>query len=1329
MSLIGNVSAYDESENFETYIQRIELFFAANDVSNAKRVPAFLSIIGPKLYSLVKDLVSPKTPSDCKFEDLVKVIKEHYKPQVVIISERFKFYSRKQESNENVVAFLAALKSLATTCKFENTLEVMLRDRFVMGLREEATQRALLTEKDLTFARAVEIAVARESAAKDAREFGRGIHGGHSSKDDVNSVKATFAKSSYKSNKSIPKEKSDQGERKKGSKPDKPCSGCGRKHWKSDCPFSNAECFLCKKKGHIAKVCFTKKQNSKSSVSNSKTKQVSSIESSSRTSFDKEFSGDYVFTATNNASEPFYVTLEVDGTAGVSFQVDTGAARTLMSYSDFLKTFPEPRPKLLNSTTVLRKYGGSSIPICGEFKATLKYRNQVLENRTILVVKDSGPNLLGRDLFPDFEISLNFPSVAVHAVDANSLLSKFPELFKDELGTFKGVEITLEVGAGKAPKFYKARNVPYAMKSKVDTELDRLLALNILEPVAHASCAAPIVPVLKGDGTIRICGDYRLTVNQVCPLNSYPVPRIDDLFATLGGGKVFSKLDMRNAYNQLLLSDESKPLTTINTHRGLFQYTRLCFGIASAPAIFQRTVEELLKGIPGVVVFLDDILCSGRTHMEHEGRLCEVLKRLEQVGLKLHPSKCCFGVSSVQYLGYVIDATGLRPTKEKVDAITDAPEPKDVTQLRGYLGMLNFYRKFLVNAATVLEPLNSLLRKDVKWNWSQEHSKAFRDSKSLLIDACLIHFDPSLPIVVSADSSKYGVGAVLCHLKDGEELPVVFASRTLNSAERNYSQTEKEALALVFALKRFHHYVWGTQFTLITDHKPLLGLFNPKKPIPEMASGRIQRWSLMLQAYSFDLYHRSGKSLGAADALSRLPLPSMPESVPVCAEWVHLVDVLDSAPVTSQEISKWTSKDPVLSQVLVYLDYGWPTTTDDEDLKPFMQRKDELSTQHGCVLWGSRVVVPVRCREALLEELHREHLGSTKMKQLARSYFWWPGLDKAIENLSSQCPVCLSHRPAPKRAPLHPWDWPEKPWVRLHADYAGPVNGMWFLVITDAHSKWIEVLPTKDTSSSATITMMRHVFSHFGLPMTLVTDNGSNFTSREFELFMSKNGIRHITSAPYQPSTNGQAENTVKSFKSFLKHCEGEDWRCQLDKFLFKYRVTPHSTTGVSPAELLFGRKLRTVLDLVHPSKSVQTTVLNNQRVQKLNYDGKTTRKVDLMPESPIMVRNYSTQSKNRWVPAKVVEQTGPVSYKCELSEGGMVRRHQDQLITRHPHSPNFSTGTGDPLTPVVPLRGAAEMPRVSESEPCGGKVASPGSSTPVRRSGRVVKPPVRLDL
>ena len=365
----------------------------------------------------------------------------------------------------------------------------------------------------------------------------------------------------------------------------------------------------------------------------------------------------------------------------------------------------------------------------------------------------------------------------------------------------------------------------------------------------------------------------------------------------------------------------------------------------------------------------------------------------------------------------------------------------------------------------------------------------------------------------------------------------------------------------------------------------------------------------------------------------------------------------------------------------------------------------------------------------MLAELHQEHLGSTKMKLLAHSYFWWPGLDRDIEELSTGCSVCLANRVLPKKAPLHPWEWPDKPWLRVHADYAGPVVGMYFLVITDAHSKWIEVLPTKDTSSTATISLIRNVFSHFGLPMTLVTDNGPNFTSQEFRLFLEKNGIRHITSAPYQPSTNGQAENSVKTFKTFLKHCAGEDWRTKLDKFLFQYRVTPHSTTGVSPAELLFGRKLRTVLDLVHPGKCVQQKVLSKQDQQKLNYDSSPSRNLELSPETAVMVRNYSTVSKDRWVPARVMQQTGPVSYKCVLPSGNVVRRHQDQILNRSnattvttpmkTFSPNCDMSANSPIVPE----------RADESEGGAEVEAPPKQATPVRRSTRVVKPPDWLDL
>ena len=1328
MSFIGSIGHYDESEKFSTYVDRVFLYFEANEIKDEKQVAAFLSLGGPKLYGLAKDLVSPRNPKDCTLDDLVTTLKNHFKPQVIVIYERFKFYKRIQENHESVSNFVAALKSLAATCDFGGKLEEMLRDKLVMGLKEESTQRVLLTEKNLTFARAVEIAVAREAAEKDAREFSQKTN---SHTREVNAIKSTSKSGS------MPKPLFKQGGKEKSKetfqgKPIKPCSGCGKSHWKSDCPFKSAECYLCKKKGHLAKVCFSKKSNTTRTTPMSK--NVGLVEPSDNNSRIPE-PNEYIFTVDSDDKKeldpPYLVNLMLNDVSDVEFQLDSGAGPTLMSEIEYQRIFPNGNPKILPYTIGLNRYGGSKIHVIGRIKVNIQFRGRILEDKYIVIVKDRGPNLLARDLMRALGIHITVDnsdeSVNVVAVRPSSILAKYPEVFKEELGTFKGIEVSFDLEESVSPRYCKARNVPYAMRTKLDTAIDKLLEQQIIQPVAHSNWAAPIVPVLKADGTVRICGDYRLTVNQATKVTNYPVPRIEELFATLGGGKIFSKLDLTNAYNQILLSPEARPLTTINTHRGLFQYNRLCFGIASAPGIFQRAVEDVLRGIPGVCVFFDDILVSGSNASEHEERLCEVLKRLQDAGLKLHPTKCFFGVDQVQYLGYTIDATGLKPTQEKLEAIQCAPEPKDITQLRSYLGMLNFYRKFLVNAAVVLEPLNDLLRKDVPWKWTLGHSQAFQRSKSLLLDACLIHFDPTLPIVVSADSSKYGLGAVLCQKKDGAELPVVFASRTLNPAERNYSQTEKEALALVFALKRFHHYLWGHKFSLITDHKPLIGLFNPNKPIPEMASGRIQRWSLMLQAYSFELYHRSGKSLGTADALSRLPLTQAPESVPVCNEWINLVNTLDTTPVTAKEISKWSSKDPVIAQVILFLDCGWPDTVE-EELKDYFNRRDELSVQQGCLLWGTRVIIPSKGRELMLKELHQEHIGSTKMKQLARSYFWWPGLDRDIEEVSRSCSVCLATRVSPKKAPLHPWDWPEKPWVRVHVDYAGPVNGTYFLVLTDAHSKWIEVLPTTNTSSSATINLIQNVFSRFGLPLTLVSDNGPNFVSKEFEVFLEKNGIRHITSAPYQPSTNGQAENTVKTLKSFLKHCVGEDWKLKLNQFLLKYRVSPHSTTGVAPAELMFGRKIRTVLDLVRPEKSMKQTVLSKQETQKSNYDASIPRQLQLQPESPVMVRNYSTISKDRWIPAKVVKQTGPVSYKCELPGGTVIRRHQDQIWTKSTKpilTTPMKTIIGDSLTTHLPT----EIGRSEGAQMELNAEAPVKQATPLRRSARVVKPPDRLDL
>ena len=819
--------------------------------------------------------------------------------------------------------------------------------------------------------------------------------------------------------------------------------------------------------------------------------------------------------------------------------------------------------------------------------------------------------------------------------------------------------------------------------------------------------------------------------------------------------KIFSKLDMSQAYCQLQLDDNSKDITVINTHKGLFRYNRLCFGISAAPGIFQRTMEQLLQNIPGVLCYLDDILICGATEAEHRSRLHTVLTRLQKAGLKLRLSKCSFRVPEVSYLGYRIDAAGLHPTDDKVKAIVEAPAPTNVKQLESYLGVFNFYRRFVPNASTILEPLNQLRRSGVPWRWGEEQKSAFLKSKQHLLNSqVLVHFDPKLPISVVADSSSYGIGAVLSHIIDGQERPVCFASKTLLPAERNYPQVEREALAIVFALKYFHTYLWGQpKFRVVTDHKPLLGLFSPTKPISPMASGRIQRWALMLQAYSFDLVHRSGVILGTADALSRLPLSGHNESVPVPGEWTNLVNFLDSSPVNAHAIREHTRTDPILSKVLRYSQVGWPISLPESDasLRSFFHKRNELTIEAGCILWGSRVIIPSRDRQALLSELHGGHVGSSRMKELARSYLWWPNLDNDLEELVKRCPACLETRKSPPKAELHPWEWPSQPWHRLHVDYAGPIQGKYFLIVVDAHSKWVEIFPTNGPSATETIKSLRHCFCRLGIPVTIVSDNGTCFTSQEFQEFLKQNGIRHVTSAVYKPATNGLAERMVQTFKSALAQSK-ESYTTLLDKFLFKYRVTPHTTTGVSPAELLFKRKLRCRLDLLHPDEMIGSRVNRSQEFQKKHYTG-SPRHVDLEPQTPVLVRNYARGPK--WSPAVVQQKHGPLSYRCQLEDGRLVERHQDQVIVGNPepcHKPNsppvvqlpnevvyppvpenipnesptvVSTHTGDAIpTSVADVQPTSSATQLRKSV---GKVNSP--VTPLRRSVRQSRPPDRLNL
>jgi hypothetical protein len=789
----------------------------------------------------------------------------------------------------------------------------------------------------------------------------------------------------------------------------------------------------------------------------------------------------------------------------LDMEVDTGADVSLISDATRQMFFADL--PLSPARIKLRTYNQEELKVLGKLAVHVQYQDQDVP-LTLLVVAGDGPSLLGRNWLQ--HIRLDWQRIhQLHAIDAkvDSILSQHAALFDDGLGTIHAHKASFLVKPDANPKFFKPRPVPFAIREAVGAQLNKLEEDGVLEKVTHSSWAAPVVVVPKKDGHYRLCGDYKVTINKALDVDQYPLPKPEEIFTTLAGGQKFSKLDLSQAYQQLPLSDDAKKYTTINTHQGLYQYTRLPFGIASAPAIFQKTMDAILQGIPHVACYIDDIIVTGKDDRDHLTHLHQVCQRLEENGLKLKKAKCELLQSSVEYLGYRLDAQGIHPLSSKIEAIMHAPQPVNSQQLKSFLGLLTYYGKFIPKLSMLVHPLYQLLHADTPWVWSPACEEAFAAAKNAITSAdVLVHYNPQLPLTLAADASAYGLGAVISHtLPDGTDHPIAFASRTLSRSEQNYAQIEKEALSLVFGIKKFHQYLYGRKFTLATDHQPLTTILGPKKGIPPLAAARLQRWAVLLSAYSYDIIYKNTLSHANADGLSRLPLPSSLDAAGehLCDATIFNLHQIDSLPITQTNIREATGKDDVLCKVRMYTQNHWPDGVS-EDLKPFHRRRFELTVEGECLMLGSRVIIPKSLQGDILKELHSTHAGMSQMKRLSRSYVWWPGLDRQIEDLVKGCIHCQSNRDSPAAVPLNPWSWPAKPWQRIHIDFAGPFLGKMFFLVVDAHSKWPEVFEMAQTTATHTIAVLRQLFAQYNrmvyqISLYLTTD--CNLRLRNFGSF------------------------------------------------------------------------------------------------------------------------------------------------------------------------------------------------------------------------------------
>jgi hypothetical protein len=549
----------------------------------------------------------------------------------------------------------------------------------------------------------------------------------------------------------------------------------------------------------------------------------------------------------------------------------------------------------------------------------------------------------------------------------------------------------------------------------------------------------------------------------------------------------------------------------------------------------------------------------------------------------------------------------------------------------------------------------------------------------------LVHYNPSLPLVLCTDASETGISAILMQrFPDNTLRPISAASRRLSDAETRYSTIDREALAIIFGLDKFQQYLYGRHFSIRSDHKPLEYIFGAHTGLPKIAASRLSRWAILLNGYHYSVEYVPGKNNSAADVLSRLPLPSTAASAAEREQAAEVCKIrainLDALPITSKCLRRRSVADPILAKVISFIERGWPekrVLREQLGLMPYFEKRGELSFEDGVVMWHNRMVIPQSLQENILSMLHDGHPGIVAMKSIARFSVWWPGIDNAIETHVKQCISCQLNRPAEPETPLNPWNTPDGPWERIHIDFTGPFEGLQWFIVIDAYSRWVDITPMKSATTDHVIQQLRRLIASYGIPATVVSDNGSQFTATEFSEFCTANGIKHIRSSPYHSRTNGMVERVIRTFKEHFRSCKAQypDLQHRLQVVLFTIRSTPNASTGRSPAELFLGRRLQTQLDRLKPD--VRRT-MDTSRTRQSSYHDEQCRNRTFCINDTVWVRDV--QHDRGWLPGIIIRQTGLLSYIVNI-DGRHQRRHADQLrlrTTENPDSDDDSTDTSN---------------------------------------------------
>jgi len=767
----------------------------------------------------------------------------------------------------------------------------------------------------------------------------------------------------------------------------------------------------------------------------------------------------------------------------------------------------------------------------------------------------------------------------------NNLINEYKDVLInsiDDVSVAKAEPHSIELTNNKPIKM-RPYKTSLEQSNALKEEIIKLLKHGLIEP-SHSPWSFPVILVRKKNGKWRMCVDYR-RLNQITIKDAYALPFIDELLESVFGAKYFSAIDLFSGFHQIPMNPRDIEKTAFTTKYGNFNFKVMPFGLTNAPATFQREMNRILMPLIGVCLFvyMDDILVYSPTLEQHLKDLEKLFKILRDNKFSINIDKCSFCKHSVEVLGHMLTGEGIKPVPSKVLAIMSWDIPKDVSQLRSFLGLISYYRKFIPNFAGFSNCLYKLTSPKVPFVWTNIHSEAFENLKKAICSNSVLKYpDPNRPLIIRTDASSYAVGAVLLQIQDSSKLefPIYCVSRCLKNAETRYSVTEKEGIAVIFALKKFRSYISASPFPvkLFTDHKPLVGFFYNSIPNKD----RHFRWIAIFNEFRVDLIYDKGKNNVFADALSRIP-----SSQHLKINTIHSILSNDE----SNDVSSFAPP-----KILEYVKKNYS----------FYDGSLVFHDKSGKLL---KVIEDEDVKSSLIRKAHLVgHEGVEKTLSRLKEAYYWPGMYKDIDKCVKSCLRCQCYRPKPITKNLSNIPTPvERPFVRVGLDIVGPLpitnkGNQYLIVLVDYTTKWVEAMPLKNIESQDVIYFLKDVFARHGVPEIIVTDNGPQFSSDITKTMIDLYGSWVQFVAPHHPEANGQVENRNREIIKILRHLcfNQENWDDYIPASLWALRTTRSSVTGFSSFELLYGRKdlwpLSVVISDINKAKNETNEEYNLRR-------------------------------------------------------------------------------------------------------------------------------------